>query len=68
MVNSSNNFNGKTVFCLNTRKQNTLSWRDFILMSTERTKVPLYNDSRDFRNSPPLERSGYFIWDNRQKF
>ena len=34
--------------------------RVFILRSTERAQVLLKNDTRDFQNSPPFERSAYF--------
>ena len=41
--------------------------RGFILKPTERAYVPLRNGTRDFRNSPSLERSTCFFCDNHWK-
>ena len=40
--------------------QKTLLLRGFIFKSTERAQVLLNNGTRDFQNSPPLERSACF--------
>ena len=45
-------------FCLNTGKTHFL--RGFILKPTERPLVLLKSGTRDFQNSPPLEREGCF--------
>ena len=45
--------------------------RVFILRSTERAQVLLENDTRNFQNSPPFERSTYFyvtISENFKRF
>ena len=41
-------------FCLNTGK------RDFLLKAIERAQTLLRNGTRDFKNSPPLEKSACF--------
>ena len=61
MVAPFSEFYGKVwvSFCVNIGNRWTL--REFILYPAERTQILLKNCTRDFQNSPPLERSDVFM-------